>query len=330
MMNLYGGRLARTVRSSGWIAGLLILLASPTNAIAEENVSGWTPAFRIGPAIHLQGLDGSVSGPDTLPFIQLPSPNPDNPATVANEGFDVSTQGAPGDSAQTIEFRFGLRLYAPEIPLPIDDEVRPRPFIQVGAERPLDDGFVAMRYNTGFDTSVASLYGTNRTLSEFCPGTPATQACAYASRVYVDILANWSFGLGADFPLPIAENQYHLTPFVEYFGQAFESNAEFVLNLSQSATSDSRRPIKSTTDTEILHGIAAGLGLEVDVYETKWFGLRLFLESRAAWILNGREVRFSGVNATPTTNFSSADFMVRPSGFAVTTAGGIEIRLNGL
>jgi hypothetical protein len=324
------GNPSRSISLSRWIAGLLALLTVPAASFAEGDDSGWTPAFRIGPGVHLQGLDGSVRSPDSLPFIQMPSGVPDNPATNANEGFDVSTQGAPGDSAQTIAFRFGLRLYTPEDLLPISEKVRPRLFFLLGAELPLDDGFVAMRYDQNFDNNVAQLYGAGRTLSEFCPGTPATQACRYSSRVNIDILANWSAGFGADFTLPVWENQFHLVPFLEYFGQAFESQGEFGLTLSQNLQSDVNRNIKSESDTELLHGLAAGLGFEVDVYETKRFGIRLFLESRAAWILNDREVRYSGTNQTPTPNFNTADFMIRPSGFVVTTAGGIEIRLNGL
>lgn len=318
-----------SMRSFVGVAALAILLLRPVVAFAEADDSGWVPAFRVGPALHIQGLDGSVNSPDSLPFLQGPSGVPDNPNTPANEGFNVSPQGAPGDSAQTIEFRFGLRLYAPEDLIPIDDELRPRLFLQVGAERPLDDGFVALRYDQTFDNSVSQLYGAGRTVGEFCPGT-SPQACAYAARVNFDILANWSVGLGADFTLPVWEDQFHLVPFVEYFGQAFESDSEYSLTLSRTNQSDSKTTIQSESDTEILHGIAAGLGFEVDVYETSWYALRLFLESRAGWILSDREVRYDGTNPTPTPNFNTADFMVRPSGFVVTTGGGIEIRFIGL
>jgi hypothetical protein len=318
-----------TGRLIPFILALGLMVAAPHRALADASASQWTPAFRIGPGLHVQGLDGSVFGPDTPIFIHTPSPTPDNPATTADEGFDVSTLGAPGDSIQTVEFSFRLRLYAPQDLFEFTEKSRIRPFIQMGAERPLDDGFVAMRYNSTFDTSVASRYGAGRTLSEFCPGTPATQACAYESRVRVDVLATWSAGFGADFTLPIAEDQYHLVPFVEYFGQAYQSESEFELTLRQSLSSDNTKTIKSKTGTEILHGVAAGLGFEVDVYEAKWFAIRLFLESRAAWLLNDREARTSATNPTPTPGFNTADFMVRPSGFVVKAGGGLEIRLIG-
>lgn len=315
---------ARAARDFGCRLLAVILLIGAAPRVCAADGSDWTPAFRIGPAIHIQGLDGSVRSPDSLPFIQGPSGVPDNPATPADEGFNVSPQGAPGDSAQTIEFRFALRLYAPEDLIGGGDRYRPRFFVQVGAERPLDDGFVALRYNQTFNSTAPADYG--QPLTAFCPSATA-QACAYAARVNVDVLANWSLGFGADFTLPVWEDQFHLTPFVEYVGQAVESDSSFELSLSATGVSDIRRTIRSKSDTELLHGIATGLGFEIDVYQGSWFDLRLFLESRAAWILNDRDIRYDGTNPTPTPNFNTADFMARPSGFIVTTGGGIEIRL---
>ncbi|HPG27716.1 MAG TPA: hypothetical protein PLW10_18925 [Myxococcota bacterium] len=321
---------------SGWrratigIASLALGLGLASAATAAEDEGRWALAVRGGVGIHLQGLDASVRGSDLLPFIRTSPGFVDNPATVANEGFDVSIEGAPGDSAQTIEFRLGLRLYAPEDLLPLPERGRPRLFVQAGIEKPLDDGFVALRYDRNFDSGVSALYGTGRTVGEFCPDVPPTQACGYAARVNYDILLNWTVGFGADFTLPVWQDQFHLVPFVEYFGQAFETDAAFSVTLTQSLQSDARRVIKSSTGPDYLHGISAGLGYEVDVYENDYGNIRIFLESRATWILNDREVRYGAVNPTPTTNFSTADFMVRPSGFIVTTAFGLEFRWKGL
>src|SRR5690606_26198596 len=85
-----------SMRSFVGVAALAILLLRPVVAFAEADDSGWVPAFRVGPALHIQGLDGSVNSPDSLPFLQGPSGVPDNPNTPANEGFNVSPQGAPG------------------------------------------------------------------------------------------------------------------------------------------------------------------------------------------------------------------------------------------
>lgn len=292
--------------------------------------SRWTPALRVGAGIHVQGLDGRIFGRDALPLLQGPSPLPDDPGTSAVEDFDFSTTSAPGDAATTIEFRFDLRLYAPENLLPLPDKIRPRLFVQMGAEVPLDDGFVAARYDENFDTRVTALYGAALDVSDFCPNTPSTQACNYAARTNFDIIANWSFGVGADFTLPVFENQFHLVPYLGYYGQAYESDSSFVVNLAQSiASSDVKQEISGTSDTEILHGVSAGLGLEVDLYQGDLIALRLFLESRATWILSDREASYDGTNPTPITNFSSADFLIRPSGFIVSQSAGLEVRWIG-
>ncbi len=290
--------------------------------------SRWTPAFRVATGIHVQGLDGRIFGRDALPFLQGPSGVPDDPGTTQMEDFDFSTTSAPGDSATTIEFRFDLRLYAPENLLPLPDKFRPRLFVQMGAEIPLDDGFVAARYDANFDTNVRGELGAE--VSDFCPNTPTTRACTYAARTNFDIIANWSFGVGADFTLPVFEDQFHLVPYLGYFGQAYESDSSFVVTLAQSiSSSDVDQEISGASGTEILHGISAGLGFEVDLYKGDLIALRLFLESRATWILTDRETSYDGTNPTPITNFSSADFLIRPSGFIVTQSAGLEVRWNG-
>ena len=115
---------------SGWrnatigIASLALGLGLASAATAAEDEGRWALAVRGGVGIHLQGLDASVRGSDLLPFIRTSPGFVDNPATAANEGFDVSVQNAPGDSAQTIEFRLGLRLYAPEDLLPLPQPIR--------------------------------------------------------------------------------------------------------------------------------------------------------------------------------------------------------------
>jgi hypothetical protein len=318
----------RAVRAAARLAVAAALALGCGTAFADEDGSHWTPALRVGVGVHSQGLDGSVLGLDALPPLQMPSGVPDDPNTPAMEDFDVSTPGRPGDSATTIEFRFGLRLYAPDDLLPIEDKYRPRLFVSAGAEMPLDDGFVATRYDNNFDVTVPALYGAGLTVADFCPEV-GTQACTYSARVKFDIVANWSFGFGADFTLPVFERQFHLVPFVEYFGQAYESDGWFNLKLAASQTSDDARRIQSSSDTEFLHGIGAGLGFEVDVFEGDRISTRLFLETRAAWILNDRETKYYGTNPVPTANFNTAEFQIRPSGFVVTTAAGVEFRWTG-
>ncbi|MAG31961.1 MAG: hypothetical protein CL908_13825 [Deltaproteobacteria bacterium] len=301
------------------LAGVGIGLATSPSIAAEEIPEGWSPALRLGVALHLQGLDGAAVSPDSLDPIRIPPTTPGEP--------DRSSGSTPGDSAQTAVIRAGLRIYAPEDLLG-ERAYAPRLFLQAGFEKPLDDGFVASRYN--FDFDVFDLGDITGDVSDFCPEAPPTTTCSYEGRILVDILANWHFGLGADFRLPIADGQYHVVPTLEYFGQAFEAEGSFGVTLAQSqGGTDDVRMIAEKSDTEIVHGVAAGLGLEVDVWQADWLAAKLFLNSRAAWILTDRETNFSGMNPTPTVNFNQADFTARPSGFIVTTGAGIEFRWTG-
>ncbi len=305
--------------------GIACVVAATSVANAElggepARESGWMPSFRISPGIHIQGLDGNTVSQDALPALRVPVP--DDPATAPRED-QYATPGAPGDSATLIAFRFGLRLYAPEALLSLPDRARPRLFIEAGAEVPLDDQFVAARYNFDFDRG-------DGTVADFCPGATQSDSCSYAARVNVDLLANWNVGIGADFTLPIWERQYHLVPYVGYFGQAYEADGRFGLKLNVPGQSDVTNSIKAESGTEIVHGVSAGLGLEIDVYDGPRVDSRLFLESRMSWILTDRETNFSGTNPTPTPNFDTADFLARVSGFVVTLAAGFEFRFVGL
>ncbi len=292
--------------------------SSPTHA-ADDPPEGWSPAFRLGFAVHVQGLDGSAVSPDSLDPVRI---SPTMPGEI-----DTSSGSAGGDSAVTEAIRLGLRLYAPERLLG-ESPYAPRLFMQADFEQPLDDGFVASRYN--FDFDVLDLDDVSGDVSDFCPEVPPTTTCSYDARVLVDILGNWHVGVGADFRLPIADGQYHLVPTLEYYGQAVEVEGTFGLTLSTSqADTDNIRTIAKKSGVEVSHGVAAGLGLEVDVYRGGGLAAKLFLNSRAQWLLTGREVSFSAMNPTPTTNFMSADFIGRPSGFIVTSSAGIEIRWTG-
>lgn len=309
---------SRTPRTTALavVAAILALGLTGTASVSAaegEPGEGWAPALRFGFGLHLQGLDGNAVAPNSTLAIQT------DPA--------FRTAGAPGDSAVTEEVRVGLRVYAPEKLLP-ESAFAPRLFLEGGFEKPLDDGFIASRYN--FDFDILNTGGVGGDVSAFCPEAPPTQSCSYEAKTTVDILYNWWIGLGADFRLPIADGQYHLVPTLAYFGQAFESEGVFSVNLSQTLGSDEPRRITSEGDEEILHGIAAGLGLEIDVFEGESVSARIFLETRGAWLLNDREVPFSGTNPVPTVDFQSADFLVRPSGFVLTTAGGVELRFTGL
>ncbi|MBJ21480.1 MAG: hypothetical protein CL933_18895 [Deltaproteobacteria bacterium] len=286
-------------------------------AAEKKEAEGWVPALRLGVGVHVQGLNGSASSPDSLDPIR-------NPPTLPGEP-DRSSANAPGDSAVTEFIRVGMRLYAPENLL---GEGAPRLFAQAGVETPLDDGFIAGRYN--FDVDILDFGTTTGDVSDFCPEVPPTTLCSYEARIFVDILANWHFGIGSDFRLPIADGQYHIVPTLEYFGQAFESEGTFGVTLSQGlGTEDDPRVISEKSQTEFIHGVAAGLGLEVDVWEADWLAARLFLNARAAWLLTERKASFSGMNPTPTVNFNQANFSAQPSGIVLTIASGIEFRWKG-
>ncbi len=313
----------RPRRWSGSLAGLSAVLVVASGSAAVEpgpdwEPEGWSPAFRIGMGVHVQGLDGNVFSPDSLDPIRIPPTNPLVP--------DRSSSGAPGDSATTQVVRVGLRLYSPE-DLLFESRWAPRLFLEAGFEAPLDDGFTASRYNADFDNNPRN---PNEPLPAVaCPEAVVGSSCSYRGTTTVDILYNWNAAIGVDFRLPIAKGQYHLVPRVEYFGQAYDSEGRFDLTISQSLASSDLRPIRADGGTEILHGIGTTLGLEVDVYRGASFGTRLFVESRTAWILSDRKNEFEGTNAVPTVNFDTAEFLLRPSGFVVTAAAGIEIRWLG-
>lgn len=305
------------------LASLLVALFVVSSAGAADSESegepeGWSPAFRVGMGVHVQGLDGNLFSPDSLEPIRLPPTDPLVP--------DRSSPGAPGDSATVQILRLSLRLYSPE-DLIYESRWAPRLFFEGGFELPLDDGFTAARYNADFDSNPTN---PNEPLPAVaCPEATMGSSCSYSGRATVDILYNWHAAIGTDFRLPIARGQYHLVPRVEYFGQAFDSEGRFDLALTQSFGSEDLRPIRADGGTEILHGIGATLGLEVDVYRGSTIGTRIFVESRAAWILSDRENEFEGRNTVPTVNFNTAEFILRPSSFVVTAAAGIEIRWLG-
>lgn len=303
----------------GWAGSASAADEGVARAVEEEHSDeGWTPALRVGFAsVHVQGLDGSLVSPDSLEAIREP------PTTPGVE--DRSSPGAPGDSAVTQLIRLGIRVYAPEELLGERERFgSPRLFVQAEVDAPLDDGFIAARYDEDFDGS--ELTGV---IGDFCPEVPPTESCAYSGRVKVDIKANWTLEVGADFELPFGEGQYHVVPTFGYFGQAYEAHGDFKVTLSQASVNDNVRKISTTSDTEFLHGVAAGLGLEIDVYESSLIRGKLFLNGRAAWLLNDRETRFSATNPIPTVNFNQANFMARPSGFVTAVSAGFEVRWTG-
>ena len=279
-------------------------------ATGTPDPEGWTPSVRIGFGFHVQGLDGSAFSPDSLPPIQSDP--------------DFASVGAPGDSAKSPAFRLGIRLYAPEDLLG-ESRYAPRIFIQGLLERPLDDGFIASRYDVDFDF-------LDGDVGDVCPLTPPTRTCSYSAKTSVDILYNWAVTAGLDIRLPVWEGQFHLVPSFGYFGQATEGEGTFGLILASSVGlgSDDDRAMSASSGTEVSHGVTTGLAFEIDVLDGEAFSAKVFLETNASWILTNRDSRFSSTNVTPTPNFNQAEFLIRPSGFAVMSGAGVEIRWRGL
>lgn len=280
-------------------------VATAPASAADEEPRGWTPALRLGMGVHSQGLDGDAFSPDAL----------------------VSPSGAPGDSIVTIGFRGGMRLYAPEDLLPSDSWTAPRLFLTASVDVPLDDGFIASRYDSNFD--INDTFEPGVSISEFCPNAPPTQSCVYSSRTKLDLLVNFSAGIGAEFQLPIAEGQFHVSTTLEYFGQSVETEGTYSLESTASLGVSAESSIAEKSSSETLHGISTGLALGVDVYDNEWIAARFFVESKVAWILSDREVDVRGPPADPPDPFATVFFRVRPSGFLVTGGAGMEFRWAG-
>jgi hypothetical protein len=299
---------------------LSLVLGGSASAQGEDERAeprGWEYGLMFGFGVHSQGLDAAAISPDSLDFIREP---PTTPGVK-----DTSSGTAPGDSATTPYLNLTARLYLPEDLLGEGYHV-PRILFDLGADFPLDNSFRGGAYDFDFDT--LDFTNPSQDPADFCPQEQPdpVDACSYAARTTVDILANWTVGVGLDFTLPVLEDRYHVIPSFGYFGQAYESDGTFSVTLSSNVASDDVRSIQASSDTEILHGLYAGLGLGVDVWEAMGMTSRLSLNGRAAYILTDRETTYSGTNPTPTPNFNTSDFIARPSSWVFSAFAGFEIR----
>lgn len=293
------------------------------DAAEGDDLAGWEVGVQLNFGVHTQSLDGTAIVPDSLDRIRFSPTDPSEP--------DVSSGAAPGDSATTPYLGGTLRLYAPEDLFGARLATKswmPRLLLEAGAEAQLDNAFRASRYDFNFD--VLDDPGGMTGPADFCPQEPPdpVDTCSYSSRTTVDLLANWMVGIGADFKLPTEYVEYHLVPTFGYFGQAYESQGDFTVTLSQGLGTDDDRTIRGSGDVEILHGLYAGLGLGVDVWESDGMTARLSLNGRVAWIYWGSASEFSAVNPVPTPNFSSANFSIEPQELVINAFAGVEIRFD--
>ncbi len=314
---------------------------------AQKNKEGWGLEFGVGFVLHVQDMEASASA-DFDPLTNPADPPEGDPLNISNGTSDWAI--APG-------FSLDMTVLSPPL---FEAKYAPRVFFQIGYQNLLEDSFTGYRdFQAGEGAGpcgVSAEYpnpggpgaGTDNALY-----IPSTASCDATTASNTSIQDMWYLGVGFQVPVPIFEDRAKFRLSFDYLGQkwgpqdfSFDRNSSYTVCYGQGAFIDPNnnncvrpntgpgpptRPglIQIDQTKESVSGLgssltthALGIGLKglVDVYEWRGLKVRLFLETRFAWLLNDYEQ-----TGTFETDLGSFNSTIRPSEFIAQGGGGVRV-----
>ena len=135
----------------------------------------------------------------------------------------------------------------------------------------------------------------------------------------------WYAGIGIDFTLPVAENQFHIQPSIDYYGLAIQSVGELERSSSGSFLDDFVEQANAVGNAKVFHGISPTLALSVDVFEEGPWRWSMFMQGRAVFLLNDPRVTSSSV-----LDANSVVFKAGIDDLILQVQGGFQVQWTGL
>ena len=272
---------------------------------ADEELE-WLPSLAISWGAYSQAMDGTT--------------------TSSISSITPST----GDSLITTMFQFEGKLHTP---LQLDVPSKPRLFVTLGLQIPLADELIAERIDESFDVGdagfasncPANIPGPNPTPD---PNNGNSTTCSLSIRNRVSIDAMWYAGLGVDFTVPVLDDQFHVSPALEYYGFAAQTVGEFKRSTGGTENNvrldDFIEGADVVGDPEVYHGISPSLTLSVDVFEEGPWRWSMFLQGRAVFVLNDPDTQ-----ARTSLGSNQIDFFTELDDVIAQGTGGIQIQWTG-
>ncbi len=311
-------RPARHAAVFGWlVCGLAVFIAGGAAAQSSDADTSdaqdgdrervkyeleWMPSLAISWGAYSQSMDGTTTSSESTI----------TPAT--------------GDSLITTMFQFEGKLHTP---LQLDVPSKPRLFLTVGLQIPLADELIAERINDSFDRGDAD-FASNCPDTIPGPNPPPdpnqgpSSTCSLAIRNRVSIDAMWYAGLGVDFTLPVLDDQFHVSPALEYYGFAAQTVGQFQRSTSGPQLDDLIEVADVVGDAEVYHGISPSLTLSVDVFEEGPWRWSMFLQGRAVFVLNDPDTQ-----ARTSLGTNQIDFVTDLDDVIAQGTGGIQLQWTG-
>ncbi len=231
--------------------------ATPERTETPSEELGWLPSIALSYGVYSQAIEGMTSA-TTSPIF-----------------------GEPSDSLLSEMFQIELQLHTP---LQLEDfPLKPRLFLTGGVQIPLAEGNIAERFNNSFDAGSSAF-------SNYCPSSVpggVVQTCSVSVRNNITLNAAWYAGFGVDFNLPFGyERQFHISPAVEYYGIAIQTEGEYERSISGTGFDDVVEQANTVGNAEVFHGISTSLTASVDLFEERGLRWSIFLQGRVAFLLN--------------------------------------------
>src|SRR5262245_24966326 len=265
-------RPGRRLRSLGWGAGALLVLATPGAAWCQEITSDetdrWVPGFAVTSDIVVQGADGSLQN----------SLRPPEAPNTRFSGSGSFTEPAVGGS---------LELMSPAL---LRMPGRPRLFAHGG-------------FSAVFSSTVDLAKEGSPGPFEVPPpvGSPPAESVGGQGSLVsgeIDTLLVTA-GAGIAFTFDVAERRFRLKPSFEYVRE--KVTAEGIVKHVEGPDGGPFTFITmSASGSDAFHGIGAGLELEMDTVRLGPFMISLFLDGKATHLLGNREIDLATTNGADT------------------------------